>query len=577
MVEKSIHRRLVAILVADLVGYSRMMEADEAGTFETLKERRRHVLDPVVRAHGGRIVKLMGDGVLIEFASAINAVEAAVELQRKMAEANVDIPGPRQIVLRIGINLGDVIGEGSDIYGEGVNIAARLETLAEPGGICLSEKVHDEVRGKIPIMMKDLGLVQLKNIAAPVRTFGMETARALPYATLYRGREFTTVAVLPLTNISGNTEQDYFADGITEDIITELSRFKNLSVVARNTTFSYKGQSVNVAEVGRQLGADFLLEGSVRLAGQRIRATVQLIDAQTGAHVFAEKFDREMADIFAVQDEIVEAIIGRLFFNLQEVAGIVRGRTSTTSVSAYTSWLRAGAAWRNGDEQGAREHMHEAIRIDPAYAPALASLGLLYSYWRFSEPSAATDGELEIQCHQFAARAIAADKNDPFVLTSVAACFLLVGKIDDAMRYSDIAISISPHDINVLVARGMIVAYAGRHEEGLALVERGCRFEPLLPPAFLSSLGDCYYLARRFDAALAAYGTLINPPYFFRLNQAACLAHLGRAEEAAVITQQKPDTFDATVYARNTAKLCALPEDGELWFNGFRKAGVSVS
>ncbi|WP_165410331.1 adenylate/guanylate cyclase domain-containing protein [Rhizobium ruizarguesonis] len=577
MVEKSIHRRLVAILVADVVGYSRMMEADEAGTFETLKERRRHVLDPVVRAHGGRIVKLMGDGVLVEFTSAINAVEAAVELQWKMAEANVDIPGPRQIILRIGINIGDVIGEGSDIYGEGVNIAARLETLAEPGGICVSEKVHNEVRGKISIMMKDLGLVQLRNIAAPVRTFGMSAARALPSATLSRGMEFTTIAVLPLTNMSGDAEQDYFADGITEDIITELSRFKNLSVIARNTTFSYKGQSVNVAEVGRQLGADFVLEGSVRLAGQRVRATVQLIDAQTGAHVFAEKFDREMADIFAVQDEIVEAIIGRLFFNLQEVAGLVRGRTSTTSVSAYTSWLRAGAAWRNGDEQGAREHMHEAIRIDPTYTPALASLGLLYAYWRFSEPSAATDGELEIQCQQFAARAIAADKNDPFVLTSVAACFLLVGKIDDAMRYSDIAISISPHDINVLVARGMIIAYAGRHEEGLALVEQGCKFEPLLPPAFLSSLGDCYYLARRFDAALAAYGTLINPPYFFRLNQAACLAHLGRAEEAAVITQQKPDTFDATVYARNTAKLCALPEDGELWFDGFRKAGVSVS
>ncbi|MBY5854272.1 adenylate/guanylate cyclase domain-containing protein [Rhizobium ruizarguesonis] len=574
MIEKSIRRRLVAILVADVVGYSRMMEADEAGTFETLKERRRRVLDPVLRAHGGRIVKLMGDGVLVEFASAIGAVEAALELQRKMTEANADIPEPRQIVLRIGINIGDVIGEGSDIYGEGVNIAARLETLAEPGGICISEKVHNEVRGKIAITMKDLGLVQLKNIAAPVRTFGMETSRALPSATLARDKGFTTVAVLPLTNMSGNAEQDYFADGITEDIITELSRFKNLSVVARNTTFSYKGQSVNVAEVGRHLGADFVLEGSVRLAGQRMRASVQLIDTQTGAHVFAEKFDREMTDIFAVQDEIVEAIIGRLFFNLQDIAGIVRGRTSTTSISAYTSWLRAGAAWRNGDEQGAREHMHEAVRIDPTYAPALASLALIYAYWRFSEPSAATDAELEVQCQHFAARAIAADKTDPFVLTSVAACFLMVGKIDHAMRYSDIAIAMSPHDINVLVARGMIVAYAGRHEEGLALVERGCKFEPLLPPAFVSSLGDCYYLARRFDAALAAYGTLINPPYFFRWNQAACLAQLGRAEEAAAIARQKPDTFDNTVYARNSVRMCALPEDGELWFDGFSKAGV---
>jgi tetratricopeptide (TPR) repeat protein len=218
--------------------------------------------------------------------------------------------------------------------------------------------------------------------------------------------------------------------------------------------------------------------------------------------------------------------------------------------------------------------MHEAVRIDPTYAPALASLALIYAYWRFSEPSAATDAELEVQCQHFAARAIAADKTDPFVLTSVAACFLMVGKIDHAMRYSDIAIAMSPHDINVLVARGMIVAYAGRHEEGLALVERGCKFEPLLPPAFVSSLGDCYYLARRFDAALAAYGTLINPPYFFRWNQAACLAQLGRAEEAAAIARQKPDTFDNTVYARNSVRMCALPEDGELWFDGFSKAGV---
>lgn len=577
MAEKPIHRRLAAILVADVVGYSRMMEANEVGTFEALKERRRHVLEPVVRAHGGRIVKLMGDGVLLEFPSAINAVEAALQLQLKMTEANVGIPAPRQIILRIGINIGDVIGEGSDIYGEGVNIAARLETLAEPGGICMSEKVHNEVQGKISIRMKDLGLVQLKNIAAPVRTFGMMTARALPSTALSPSKEYTTVAVLPLTNMSGNADQEYFADGITEDIITELSRFKNLSVVARNTTFSYKGQSVNVAEVGRQLGADFVLEGSIRLADQHLRASVQLIDAQTGAHVFAEKFDREMADIFAVQDQIVEAIIGRLFFNLQEVAGVVRGRTSTTSISAYTSWLRAGAAWRNGDERGAREHMHDAIRIDPTYAPALASLGLLYAYWRFSEPNAATDVELENECEHFAARAIAADKTDPFILTSVAACFLLVGKIDDAIRYSSIAIAISPHDINVLVARGMIVAYAGKHEEGLALVERGCKFEPLLPPAFVSSLGDCYYLARRFDSALAAYGTLINPPYFFRLNQAACLAQLGRVEEAAVIARQKPDTFDAIVYARNTIRICALPEDGDLWMDGFQKAGMFVS
>ncbi len=573
-------RRLAAIVVADVVGYSRLMEANEAGTLEALKERRKNVLEPVVRSHGGRIVKLMGDGVLIEFASAVNAVEGALELQRKMAEANKGVPEARQVMLRIGINLGDVIGEGFDIYGEGVNIAARLEALAEPGGVCMSEKVHNEVRGKIDITTKDLGPVQLKNIATPVRIFAVGTDEPLVQssssAVLASGKEFTSVAVLPFTNMSGNPEQDYFADGITEDIITELSRFKNLSVVARNTTFTFKGRSVNVAEVGRQLGADFVLEGSIRLAGERMRATVQLIDAQTGAHVFAEKFDREMADIFAVQDEIVEAIVGRLFFNLQDAAGSVRGKNPTTSISAYTSWLRALAAWRNGDDPATREHLHEAIRIDPTYAPALAGLGATYAYWRFSEPSAATDAERDKQCRQFAARAIAADKNDPSVLATVASCLLMVGKIDDAMRYSDMAISMSPRDMNVLVTRGYIVACAGRHEEGLALVERACKVEPHLPPAFISSLGDCYYLMRRFDAALAAYRTLIDPPYFFRLSEAACHAQLGRADEAKLIVQEVPNAFDATTYARNSAKMCALSEDRELWLDGFRKAGVSV-
>jgi TolB-like protein len=321
MAEDTIRRRLAAILVADVVGYSRMMEANESATFEAFRQRRKAILEPVMHSHSGRIVKFMGDGVLAEFASALSAVNCAIELQRKMSEANsADVDAP-DIILRIGINLGDVIGDESDIFGDGVNIAARLEGLSEPGGFCISEKVHAEVQGKLSIAMRDLGLAQLKNIAAPTRVFGMDTATPFSSIEPPPKREFTTIAVLPFMNMSGSVDHDYFTDGITEDIVTELGRFRNLSVIARNTMSTFKGKSVNIAEVARQLGADFVLEGSVRLAGSRMRVTSQLIDAQTGAHVFAEKFDRQLSDIFVVQDEIVEAIIGRMFFSLQEACG----------------------------------------------------------------------------------------------------------------------------------------------------------------------------------------------------------------------------------------------------------------
>ena len=276
MSDGAVQRRLAAIVVADVVGFSRMMEADEIGTLQALKHRRKSVLEPVVRSHGGRVVKLMGDGVLIEFASAVNAVVGSLELQQKMREANEGLQEAQQIVLRIGINLGDVIGAGSDIYGDGVNIAARLESQANPGGICMSEKVYNEVRGKVAVTAEDLGQLQLKNIHAPVRVYSVVLTGASHAVTPRVSKEVTSIAIMPFANMSGNPDQDYLADGITEDITTELSRFKDLAVVARNTASTYKGSSVDVAEIGRKWGADFVVEGSIRLAGSRIRATVQL-------------------------------------------------------------------------------------------------------------------------------------------------------------------------------------------------------------------------------------------------------------------------------------------------------------
>jgi TolB-like protein len=312
-------RKLAAILVADVVGYSRLIEADEAGTLDVLRQRRKDVLDPTVREHGGRIVKVMGDGVLVEFASAVNAVKAAIALQARMDAANEGLPQARRILLRIGINLGDVIGEGSDIYGEGVNIAARLETLAEPGGLCISAKVHQEVRGRIDVAMTDMGEQALKNIDCPVRVYRLNPSdsggRPNPVPT-----SKPSIAVLPFTNMSGDPEQEFFSDGITEDIITELSRFRDLMVIARNSSFAFKGASVSISRVARELGVTYVLEGSVRRSGNRVRITAQLIDAQSGSHIWADRYDREIIDMFAVQDEITQKIVGMLTVGLEDDA-----------------------------------------------------------------------------------------------------------------------------------------------------------------------------------------------------------------------------------------------------------------
>jgi adenylate cyclase len=305
-------RRLAAILAADVVGFSRLIEHNEAGTLAALRDRRKSILVPLVALHKGRIVKLMGDGVLVEFASAVNAVECAVALQEKMAEANIGLKDERAIILRIGINLGDVAVEGEDLFGEGVNIAARLEGIAEPGAICISGTVYDQVKSKMVLSFEDLGRQQLKNISEPMRAYlirckpsqyerGPSEPSPLPSKT--------SIAILPFQNLSGDPEQEYFSDGITEDIITDLSKISSLHVIARNTVFTYKGKPQKVQQVAQELGVRFVLEGSVRKSGSRVRVTSQLINASDGGHLWADRYDRDLTDIFAIQDEITHAII----------------------------------------------------------------------------------------------------------------------------------------------------------------------------------------------------------------------------------------------------------------------------
>jgi adenylate cyclase len=371
-------RKLVAVLAADVVGYSRLMERDEEGTLAALKAHRAVLIDPKIAEHHGRIVKLSGDGILVEFASLIDAVRCAVEIQNGMARRNADVPKDLRIVFRVGINLGDVIVEGDDIYGDGVNVAARLEALAEPGGICISGTSHDMIQGRIDVPFRDLGAHEVKNIARPVRiwAWGEEAAAA---GTDYPGARSRkpSIAVLPFTNMSGDTEQEYFADGITEDIITDLSKVSGLFVVARNSTFTYKGKAIKVQQVSRDLDVRHVLEGSVRKAMNRVRITAQLIDGASGGHLWAERYDRDFTDIFGVQDEIAHSIVDALKVRLLPQESQAIRKVPTTNVEAYQFYLRGRQFFGQHSKRSyavARRMFERAIALDPDYAHAHAGI-----------------------------------------------------------------------------------------------------------------------------------------------------------------------------------------------------------
>jgi adenylate cyclase len=370
MVEERAQRRLTAILAADVVGYSRLVEQDETGTLVMLRSRRKEVLRPLVDKYQGRIFKFTGDGVLVEFGSAVNAVQCAVGLQHDMAVANEGLPNDRQIVLRIGVNLGDVIVEGTDLYGEGVNIAARLETIANPGAIYVSGTAFDHVRNKIDARFEDLGTQTLKNIAEPVRVYrvtGIPTT-ALSTTKVAPGRP--SVAVLPFDNMSGDAEQQYFSDGITDDIITELSRFRTLFVIARNSSFQYRDKAVDIRRVARELSVQYVVEGSVRKAGSLLRISAQLIDAETGNHLWAERYDRPLNEIFAIQDEVVQCIVARLEGQLATTAAEHARRKPTAHLAAYDCVLQARAYLSNHDAASAEPLLLHAVELDPGYAQA---------------------------------------------------------------------------------------------------------------------------------------------------------------------------------------------------------------
>ncbi len=536
MARDEVERKLAAILAADVVGYSRLMGADEEGTLKALKRHRAEVIEPKVAEHHGRIVKTTGDGILVEFMSVVDAMRCAVEVQGAMAERNHDVPEERRIVFRLGVNLGDVIADEGDIYGDGVNVAARLEGLAEPGGICISRAVRDQVRDKMPLSLEDLGEQSVKNIARPVRAFRVVLAPE-PRAGAAAALELPdkpSIAVLPFANMSGDAEQEYFADGISEDIITELSRFNSLFVIARNSSFAYKGRNVKVQEVARDLGVKYVVEGSVRKAGNRVRVTAQLIEAASGNHLWAERYDRDLEDIFVVQDEVTQTVVATLAGRLEAAEMERVKRKPTERLAAYDYLLRAKGLHHRFTKEANAEAVHlleKAVELDPDYAEGHAwlacSLGQGWARgWTERGGAGLERAEKAIRT------AYALDENDIECNRLLCEVYLLQRDYDRAMHFQERALALNPNDPRIVVQRGYLLTYRGRPEEGAEWLQKAMRLDPYHWEHYWYYLGLSHYMARRYDEAVVALKRITAPQVSHRAVLAAASAQLGEVAEA---------------------------------------------
>ena len=469
-------RRLTAILAADVVGYSRLMTIDEAGTLATLKSLRKNLVDPKISEHNGRIFKLTGDGMLIEFPSVVSAVACAVDIQSAMRTRNATEPAA-PIEFRIGVNLGDIIVEDGDIFGDGVNVAARLESIAPIGGIAVSQSVRDHVGKRLDLVFEDMGERRLKNIEAPIRVYSISVERPSGDVAASVGQERPSIAVLPFVNMSGDPEQEYFSDGITEDVITDLSKVSGLFVVARNTAFTYKGKHVDVQEVAKRLGVNFILEGSVRKAGARVRVTGQLINGKDNGHVWADRYDRDLTDIFAIQDEITHAIVEQLKVKLlpQEKKSI--GQTPTGNVEAYTYYLRGRQFLHRHSKsyyQLARRMFAKAVELDPAYARAYAGIADCDSFLflHYSAP-------VEIKgIFETSAKALALESGLAEAHASQALALSLEQRYEEAMAEFEKAIALDPNSFEGHYFYARACFAQGKFERAAALFERAAEIKP---------------------------------------------------------------------------------------------------
>ncbi len=584
MVEDRVGRRLAAILAADVAGYSRLMGTDEEGTLQLLKAHRKELVDPKVTEHRGRIVKTTGDGMLVEFVSVVDAVRCAVDIQRAMTERNNEVPIDRRIEFRIGINVGDIISDADDIFGDGVNIAARLEALAEPGGILVSRVVHDQVRDKLSFGFEDLGEQTVKNIARPIGvhrvciTEGERSGGAKIAVAQLSNVDRPSLAVLPFTNMSGDSEQEYFADGISEEIITGLSKLRWFFVIARNSSFAYKGHAVDVKRVARELNVRYVLEGSVRKGGNRVRITAQLIDATTGNHLWADRYDGDLADVFALQDEITRKVVAAIEPRLLE-AEVARSQSrSPEDLGAWEMVVRANSLfWRMTQSEGedAIAMLNQAVERYPDYAPAhsmLAFMLLVSSHVNLSGPQLTRATEL-------AARAAELDDNDPWAHLALGYVAFMSRRTTEAVGELQRALELNPNFAAAYGYLGWALAYDGQSEQAIIHIDEAIHMSPHDPQnaIFITGVAIAHYMAGRYAEAVAscrrafqqrsglARGTRIY---------VASLAQVGQLDDAraalAKVKESHPDLSIAWI----EQNVPYTPAPMAKFIEGMRKAGL---
>jgi adenylate cyclase len=580
-------RRLTAILAADVAGYSRLMGADEEGTHERLKAHLGELVNQKIAEHRGRVVKNTGDGLLAEFQSVVDAVRCAVEIQRGMADREPEMPEERRIRFRIGINLGDVIAEPHDIFGDGVNVAARLEALAEPGGICVSRMVRDNVRDKLNYAFEDLGEQQVKNIARPVRVYRVEGPPApmdrrlpasLPPLPL---PDKPSIAVLPFSNMSSDQEQEFFADGIAEDVITALSRYPSLFVIARNSSFTYKGRAIDVKQIGRELGVRYVLEGSLRQSGSRIRVTAQLVEAETGKHAWAERYDRDLSDVFAMQDEITDAVtiaIAPAIADAEQQRAMRKPPQNLDAWAAYQRGLWHLSRANTEDNALAQKFFQQAVDLDPSFAGGYTGLA--------AARGAASDfhgvGLLEAlsSALALARRAVAVDGADAEARSGLANALYRLGDYEGGLAEVERALTISPNLADAHGTRGAIMIFSGERKEGVAALGRSIRLDPRNPRVAnrLNQIALGFYFSQEYEVAVETAKRAIRSYPDYPLPHrwlAAALGQLGRIEEARGALQKAmaiaPASFN--MYVRERVPWMR-PVDYTHMLEGLRKAGM---